>query len=113
MFTERFVAHEQSEMSACGEVPAYELGRGRDDVGDREYLVGGGDVVGRSGEQVERHRDVREVDPASANSYCSIDQFVIAEQMADDPQVEASRDVLGVLEPVLELAVAGDVVLVI
>ena len=32
MFTQRFVAHEQSEMSACGEVPAYELGRGRGDA---------------------------------------------------------------------------------
>jgi hypothetical protein len=48
-----------------------------------------------------------------ANSCRSIDQFAIAEQMADDPQVEASRDVLGVLEQVLELAVAGDVGIVI
>ncbi len=37
------------------------------------------------------------------------DQRVVAEQVADDPQIELARDVLGVLEPVLELAVAGDV----
>jgi hypothetical protein len=41
MFTQRFVAHEQSEMCASREVAAYELGWGRDDVGNREYLVGG------------------------------------------------------------------------
>ena len=37
-------------------------------------------------------------------------QRVVAEQVLDDPQVERARDVLRVLEPVLELAVARDVV---
>ena len=70
-------------------------------------------MVGRPSEQVERHRDVREVDPAAANSDRAVDQPVVAEQVANDPQVERPRDVLGVLEPVLELAVAGDVVFVV
>ena len=82
---QRFVPHEQSEMSPCGDVPAHEPGRGRSDIGDREYLVGWGDVIGRPSEQVERHRDVRKVDAASPNCYGSIDQSVISEQVADDP----------------------------
>ena len=77
--------HEQSEVTDCGDVPVHELGRGRSEPGDREYLVGRGDVVGRIGEQVERHRHVREIDLASANSYGSTNQLVVAEQMLDDP----------------------------
>ena len=70
-------------------------------------------MVGGAGEQVERHRYVRKVDAASANSDGSVDQLIVTEQMADDPQVERSRHVVGVLEPVLELAIPGDVVLVV
>ena len=37
------------------------------------------------------------------------DQLVVAEQMLDDPEIEGPGDRLGVLEPVLEFAVARDV----
>ena len=50
-----------------------------------------------------------EVDAAPVDLEVAGDQGVVAEQVADDPQVEVAGDVLGVLEPVLELAVARDV----
>ena len=41
------------------------------------------------------------------------DERVVAEQVLDDPQIERARDVLRVLEPVLEGAVARDVLRVV
>jgi hypothetical protein len=68
-------------------------------------------VVGGAGQQVQR-ADRAKVDGAAADLEVAADQRVVAEQSLDDPQVERPREVLGVLEPVLEGAVPREVLLV-
>ena len=75
-------------------------------IGQREHLAGRRDVIGRAGQQVQRAGDPAEVDALVADLQRAGDQLVVTEQVLDDPQVERARDRLGVLEPVLELAVA-------
>ena len=58
-------------------------------------------------------RFTRAVDPAQVDRLAldlqlAVEQLVVAEQVLDDPQVEGARDVLRVLVPVLEAAVAGE-----
>ena len=85
------------------------LARGAGIVGEREHLVGWRDVVGGAREQVQRAVDPAQVDALAADLQLAGDQLVVAEQVLDDPEVERAGNRLGVLEPVLELAVALDV----
>ena len=109
VLAQRLVAHEQPEVAARADPPHDVGGRRRRIDGEREDLIGRGDVVGRAGQQVQRHRQPAEVDGRPAHLQLTADQLVAREQVAHDPQVESARDVLGVLEPVLEDPVAIDV----
>ena len=82
-------------------------GRG-DGARQREDLLGRRDVVGGAGQEVHGAVDAAEVDRLVADAQRSADELVVAEEVLDEPQVEGPGDVLGVLEPVLEGAVALD-----
>ncbi len=103
------VAHEQAEMPSGCDVAVDLLLRGGGECCDREHLIRWSDVVTGPGEQLQRHREVRQVHVFSADPHRPADEGVVAEQVLDDPQVEAAGDVLRVLEPVLELGVSGEV----
>ena len=103
VLAQRLVAHEEPEVPAGGHAPDHVAGGRGDRSPRREDLVGRGDVVGGAGQQVQRAGDAAEVDPLAADLQRAADERVVAEQALDDPQVEGARDVLGVLEPVLEV----------
>ena len=102
------VAHEQAEVAAARHLADDLLVRGRCRAGEREHLVRRGDVVGCAGKQVQRHVDPLQVHASPPDLQRSAEEEVVAEQVAHDPQIELAGDVLGVLEPVLELGVTRD-----
>ena len=65
-------------------------------------------MVGCAGKQVQRHVDPLQVHASPPDLQRSAEEEVVAEQVAHDPQIELAGDVLGVLEPVLELGVTRD-----
>ncbi len=69
--------------------------RGRDVVGQRPDLVGGGDVVGLAGHEEQRTVDGRKVDVLPVDDQIARDERVAQEQVLDDPEVEGPRQVLG------------------
>jgi hypothetical protein len=91
-------------------VAPHQLGRSRREVGHRENLARWGYVIRGTAEQVERHGQLGEIHSAASDAQLALDQLVVAKQMPDDPQIKRARDVLGVLEPVLELLVTVQVV---
>ena len=56
--------------------------------------------------QLSLYVDPRELHAPSADPQRAPDQLVVSEQVAHDPQVEGTGDVLRVLEPIFELRVA-------
>ena len=109
MVAQRLGAHEQPEMAARRRASRDALGGRGHGVGEREDLLGRRDVVGGAGQEVDRAVDAAEVDRLVADAQRPADELVVAEEVLDEPQIERPGDVLGVLEPVLEGAVALDV----
>lgn len=81
----------KSKMTARGDASAHELGGVE---ARRRSRIPRRNVLGRPGEQAERHQDVRELDPPSANADGSINQPVVS-AITRSEQEEAKRAIAG------------------
>jgi hypothetical protein len=66
-------------------------------------------VVASPGEEEERTGDGGQVCAAAVDDESPVDELVATGEVLDQPQLEGTGDVPGVLEPVLEDAIALDV----
>jgi hypothetical protein len=61
-------------------------------VGQCEHLSTGCDVIGRAGKQIERAGDDAQGNDLAADDQRSLGQFVVLEEVLDDPQIEGAGE---------------------
>ena len=103
-------AHEKAEMAGLDKLARDVLGRSGNQIGKRPDLLGRRDVVLGARQQEDRAVDRRQVYRFTADHKHAARQFVVDEQMLDDPEVEGAGQILCPFEPVGEVDVPGDVV---
>ena len=83
---QRGAAHQQTEVPAIDQLARYVPGRGRDQVGECPDLLWRCDVVLDAREQETRTIDGRQVHLPPVDNEQAASQFVVDEQVPDDPE---------------------------
>ena len=86
-------AHEQIEVSGIDQLARYVPGWSRDQVGECPDLLWWCDVVLDAREQEDRTIDGRQVHPPPVDDEHAASQFVVDEQVLDDPELEGSGQI--------------------
>ena len=90
---ERSAAHEQTEVPAIDQLARYVPGWSRDQVGECPDLLWRCDVVLGACEQEDRTIDGRQVHLPPVDDEHAASQFVVDEQVLDDPELEGSGQI--------------------